>query len=165
MNKAVFLDRDGVINFEKGHYTTNLDDFIINKGVGAAIKLLKDNGYLVIVISNQGGIAKALYTHEDVLEMHIKFCEYLFEFDTKIDDFFYCPHHQDYGKCLCRKPEALLFEKAIKIYNIDVKNSLMIGDSDRDIQAAAKCGINGIKIKPNENILEICKQIVGGVYG
>ncbi len=165
MNKAVFLDRDGVINRERGRYTTNADEFIINDGIGEAVKLLKDNDFLVIVITNQGGIAKSLYSAEDVLEMHIKFCMYLAEFDTKIDDFYFCPHHHDYGKCLCRKPGSLLFEKAIKIYDIDTENSFMIGDSERDIIAASKCGIKGIQIEPNENILEICKQIIGGFYG
>ncbi len=165
MNKAVFLDRDGVINCEPGKYTTNVNDFIINQGIGESIKLLKDNNYLVIIISNQGGIAKSLYSHDDVLEMHIKLCIHLAEFDTKIDDLFYCPHHPDFGNCLCRKPKSLLFEKAISLYDIDIENSFMIGDSDRDIEAASRCGVKGIKIFPNENIFKICEQIVLGNNG
>jgi D-glycero-D-manno-heptose 1,7-bisphosphate phosphatase len=159
MNKAVFLDRDGVINFEPGHYTTNASSFIINDGIPESIKLLKENNFLVIIISNQGGIAKALYTDEDVLQMHIKLCEQLFNFDTRIDDFYYCPHHDSIEKCLCRKPETLLFEKAIAVYNIDPKKSFMIGDSDRDITAAEKCKIKSFKIIPNTNIYELCKSI------
>ncbi|MDR2011319.1 MAG: HAD-IIIA family hydrolase [Bacteroidales bacterium] len=160
MKKAVFLDRDGVINYESGNYTCNVNDFIINNGVGEAIKLLKNNGYLVIIISNQGGIAKKLYTHLDLLEMHIKLCEYLMGYNTSIDDFYYCPHHESVSKCLCRKPKSLLFEKAIAVHNIDVSESYMIGDKDRDIIPARDCGIKGFLIKPNTNIYEICKSII-----
>ena len=166
MKKAVFLDRDGVINFERGHYTVKVSDFIINDGIGEAVKLLKDNGFGVIIISNQGGIAKGLYSHDDVLDMHLKLCEYLFEYGTNIDDFFYCPHHDSISQCLCRKPNTLLFEKAMAIYNINIDNSYMIGDSERDIIAAQKCGIKAIKIEPNKNIVEICKTIIenGKIY-
>lgn len=160
MNKAVFLDRDGVINFEPGRYTCNVDDFVINKGVGESIKLLKENGYLVIIISNQGGIAKSLYSHSDVLEMHIKLCEYLAYFDTKVDDFFYCPHHPDYTKCLCRKPDTQMFERALYVYNINPAESFMIGDGDRDVEAAEKLGINGIKVSPNSNIFDVCNELI-----
>jgi D-glycero-D-manno-heptose 1,7-bisphosphate phosphatase len=159
MRKAVFLDRDGIINFEHGSYTCNVNDFIINNGVCEAIKLLKDNNFLVIIISNQAGIAKNLYTHDNLLEMHIKLCQYLREFNTNIDDFYYCPHHESITNCLCRKPESLLFEKAIAVYNIDVSKSYMIGDNERDIIAADKCGIKGFLVKPNQNIYEICNTI------
>jgi len=160
MNKAVFLDRDGVINFERGDYTCKIDDFIINDGVGEAIKLLKNNDFLVIIISNQAGLAKKLFSEEDLLEMHIKFCIYLDNYKTKIDDFFYCPHHPNFTNCLCRKPNSLLFEKAMAIYNIEPKISYMIGDRERDIISAEKCGIKTILIESNKNIFNICKNIV-----
>lgn len=165
MNKAVFLDRDGVINFEPGHYTCSAADFIINDGIGESVKLLNDSGFLVIIISNQGGIAKSLYTHDDVLEMHIKLCEHLAGFHAKVDDFYYCPHHPDFTKCLCRKPGTLMFEKALAVYDIDPAQSFMIGDGDRDIIAAENCGIKGIKVAANINILGICQQIAGGSHG
>ncbi len=160
MQKAVFLDRDGVINWEPGHYTTSVNDFIINEGIAESVKLLNDNGFIVIVISNQGGIAKGLYTEQDVLEMHEKLCKYLSRYDAKIDDLYFCPHHQDYSKCLCRKPENLLFEKAISKYSISRENATMIGDSDRDIEAAKRSGVKGVKVSPNANIFEICNTIV-----
>ena len=165
MNKAVFLDRDGVINFEPGHYTCSAEDFIINDGVGESVKLLKESGFLVIIISNQGGIAKSLYSHDDVLEMHIKLCEYLADYQAKVDDFYYCPHHPDFTKCLCRKPGTLMFEKAVAVYNIDPAQSFMIGDGDRDIKAAEKCGIKGVKVAANTNIIGVCQQITGGTNG
>ncbi|MBN2779018.1 MAG: HAD-IIIA family hydrolase [Bacteroidales bacterium] len=159
MNKAVFLDRDGVINYEAGHYTCSIKDFKINDDIGKSVKLLKDNDFLVIVISNQGGIAKGLYTEKDVLEMHISFCEYLANYQTKVDDFYFCPHHDEFGKCLCRKPQSLLLEKAMAVYNIDPLKSFMIGDRLRDIETAKKCGIKGIQIESNQSIYDICKNI------
>ncbi len=163
MTKAVFLDRDGVINKEIGQYTTSVDDFIINDGIGESIKILKSAGFSVIIISNQGGIAKGLYTHEDVFKMHIKLCEYLSKYQTAIDDFYYCPHHPDYTKCLCRKPDNLLIEKAIAVYKINRQKSFLIGDSERDMQAAKKSNIKSIKIKPNQNIVDICKNIAASI--
>lgn len=160
MQKAIFLDRDGVINKEKGTYTCNVNDFIINDGIAEAIALLKNNGFLVIIISNQAGLIKKLYNENNLLDMHIKLCTYLEEFNTKIDDFYYCPHHPDFSKCLCRKPDTLMLEKAIAYHNIDKNKSFLIGDSERDIIAANKIGIKSFKIEPNENIINICKLII-----
>lgn len=160
MEKAVFLDRDGVVNFESGRYTCNIDDFIINDGIGEAIKFLKDNDFLVIIISNQAGIAKKLYSSEDLLEMHVKLCMYLKEYGTNVDGFYFCPHHESISRCLCRKPDSLLFEKALAVYGIDPSRSFMIGDKERDIIAAGKCGIAGFIIEPNNSIYEICRSIV-----
>lgn len=160
MQKAVFLDRDGVINFERGEYTCCAENFIINDGIGESIKLLKQNDFLVIIISNQAGISKKLYTEEDLLEMHIKLCQHLKEYDTNVDDFYYCTHHDSISKCLCRKPGSLLFEKAIAVYDIDPAKSYMIGDKERDIIPAQKCGIKGFQIEANSSIYEICKSII-----
>ena len=159
MNKAVFLDRDGVINRELGHYCEKVEDFEILEDVGNAIKVLKDAGFLVIAISNQGGIAKGLYTETDVNAMHSKLCDYLSRFNTSIDDFYFCPHHDSISKCLCRKPNSLMIEKAMSVYDINPALSYMIGDGKRDIEAAEHAGVKGILIEPNSGILEICKQI------
>ena len=159
MRKAVFLDRDGVINKELGRYCENVDEFEILEDVGHAIKVLKDAGFLVIIISNQGGIAKGLYTEADVNDMHDKLCRHISEFGASIDDFYFCPHHDAISKCLCRKPQSLMIEKAMATYDIDPSQSFMIGDGNRDIEAAERAGIKGIKIESNSGILEICKQI------
>ena len=159
MNKAVFLDRDGVINRELGHYCEKVEDFEILADVGKAIKLLKDAGFIVIVISNQGGIAKGLYTEADVNAMHNKLHDYLIEYGADIDDFYFCPHHDSISKCLCRKPNSLMIEKAMSVYDINPAQSYMIGDGKRDIEAAERAGIKGILIESNTGILEICNQI------
>lgn len=159
MRKAVFLDRDGVINKELGRYCEKVDEFEILEDVGHAIKVLKDAGFLVIIISNQGGIAKGLYTEADVNDMHDKLCRHISEFGASIDDFYFCPHHDSISRCLCRKPNSLMIEKAMATYDIDPSQSFMIGDGNRDIEAAERAGIKGIKIESNSGILEICKQI------
>ncbi len=160
MNKAVFLDRDGVVNLEKGDYTYKAEDFIINPGIIESIKLLRENGFIVIIITNQGGIAKNLYSDEDVFKTHKKLYDELKKENTDINDIYYCPHHHDVSKCLCRKPESLMLEKAIAVYNIDTDKSFMFGDNERDIKAAEKVNVKGILIAPNENILKYCKQII-----
>lgn len=160
MKKAVFLDRDGVINKERGEYTYRPDDFIINAGLIESIKLLKDNGFIVIIVSNQGGIAKEIYTSEDVIKLYEILQKKLQKDGVEADDFFFCPHHEKTGRCLCRKPGSLLLEKAIALYNIDNKKSFMIGDSERDIIAAERAGVKGVLINANENIYNHCAKIV-----
>lgn len=159
MNKAVFFDRDGVINKELGDYTYLLKDFEINSGVIEGMKILSNAGFLLIVITNQAGIAKGIYSFEQFEILNKYLISELRKQGIELTEIYFCPHHETKGKCLCRKPESLLFEKAISRFKISKKESIMIGDSERDILAAEKAGIKGIKILPNQNILEICKEI------
>ncbi len=157
--KTIFLDRDGVINDNAvAYYVHKVEDFIINPGVIDSLKLFQNRGYQLIVITNQGGIAKNLYKNKDVdkLNQHLQF--ELKKEGIKLIDIFHCPHHSDVSKCLCRKPGSILFEKAIAKYNVDVKASFMIGDSERDIIAAEKVGITGIKVKANSNLFKSLKD-------
>lgn len=155
MNKAIFLDRDGVINRERGEWVYRIDDFEINKDIPESLRILQEKGFVFIVVTNQSGIAKGVYGHRDVESVHRYMEEYFRAQGIEITDVFYCPHHDDTGRCLCRKPGSLMLEKAIARYNIDVQGSLMIGDKDRDIEAAGRAGVRGILIKPNESILKI----------
>lgn len=152
INKALFLDRDGVINRERGEYTFKVNDFEILPSVAPTIKFAQELGYLVIVITNQGGIAKSLYTHADVAKVHQFMRDELDAKNASLTDILYSPHHQDYSKSLDRKPGSLMFEKAMAIYNIDPKKSFMIGDSERDIVASEAVGIHGFLIKSNDSI-------------
>ena len=141
--KCVFLDRDGVLNRERGDYTYLLDDFEVLPGVPEALALLKNNGYLLIVVTNQGGVAKGLYTRKDVMACHQKLqdsCEQL------IDAMYYAPSHPNFSESLSRKPDSLMLERAIAKYNIDVAQSWMVGDSLRDIEAADKVGVRSILV-------------------
>ncbi len=157
MNKAIFLDRDGVVNKERGEYTWRLSDFEFNNGLFEALKKLTN--YLFIVITNQGGIAKGLYTHTDVAKTNALMLKTFADNNLQLTDIYYCPHHTDYGKCLCRKPNSLMLERAIAKYNIDVKKSYFIGDTQRDIDAGKNVGLNTIKIHPNDNLLDYINKI------
>jgi|ERR1035441_3162983 D-glycero-D-manno-heptose 1,7-bisphosphate phosphatase len=160
MNKAIFLDRDGVINQERDLYTFGIDEFILNDGLIEALKAFIDKGYLLIVITNQGGIAKGLYTHQDVETVHNYLMETLAKEGIHITDIYYCPHHPDQGKCLCRKPGSLMLEKAIARYNIDAGKSYFIGDNDRDITAGNAVGVNTILIPPNTPLTTLIDKVV-----
>jgi len=157
--KAIFLDRDGVINDNSiAYYVYRIQDFKLNKGVLEALKCFSDKGYILIVITNQGGIAKKQYKEQDVDELHSYFINILKLNNIIISEIYYCPHHPEISKCLCRKPGTLLFEKAIANFKIDPKKSFMIGDSDHDIIAAEKLNIKGIKVKSNLNLFEEIKK-------
>ena len=155
MNKAVFLDRDGVIN-RKGssYYVFREEEFLFNRGVTEALKYFISKGYLLIIITNQGGIARGIFTLTHLEKLHIYMIQQLDALNIEITDIYFCPHHPDVSICRCSKPGTLLFEQAIAKYDIEVKTSFMIGDSDIDIQAAEKMGIKGILIPTNGNMME-----------
>jgi len=159
-NKALFLDRDGVINRERGEYTYRVEDFEILPSVLESLQLAQEKGYKLIVITNQGGIAKGIYTHQDVEKAHRYLTDELEKNGVTLTDIFYSPHHQDYSKSLDRKPDSLMLEKAIAIYNINPDQSIMIGDSERDIIASEKVGVKGIKIEPNSSIFDIVQNLL-----
>lgn len=152
MRKVVFLDRDGVINKERGDYTYRIEDFEWNDGIIEVLRKFNAAGYDLIVITNQGGIAKKRYTHEDVNHVHDYLMKHLKANSVKILDIYYCPHHDEVSKCLCRKPGSLLIEKAVARYGVDISQSFMIGDRDRDMEAAKGLGLRGAKVKSNENL-------------
>jgi len=155
MVKALFLDRDGVVNFERSEYTFRLEDFTINNGIIELLLNFQKDGFLIIIISNQGGISKGIYEKEDVEKLHNKFIKECKSNNINITDFFYCPHFPEIENCLCRKPKSLMLEKAIAKYNINITESLMIGDSERDMECAENVGIKGILIKSNKINLKI----------
>lgn len=156
MKKAVFLDRDGVLNVERGEYTYKIEDFILEYKVCEALQKLKKAGFLLIVITNQGGIAKGLYTAQEVWQCHYFFQE---KCGNLIDDLYYSPYNPDVTNSLSRKPESLLFERAIARYGIEPSLSYMIGDSDRDMIPAQKLGIKTIKIGTNSALqVDFCAE-------
>jgi len=158
-HKAIFLDRDGVINEECGDWTYLLEDFRINEGVVEALKIFQLKNYLLIIISNQSGIAKDVYTKEQADYLHLHLERVLKNKGIILTEIYYCPHHPDISKCLCRKPDSVLLEKAIARFNISASESFFIGDADRDIEAGKKAGVKTIKIKPNSSLLDIVNQV------
>jgi D-glycero-D-manno-heptose 1,7-bisphosphate phosphatase len=144
--KCVFLDRDGVLNEDLNDYLFRLEDLVIPEGVAEALRQLKQAGFLLIVITNQAGIAKGLYQADAVYAIHDKIQEVS---GVVLDDIYFSPHHEKYsGRSLSRKPDSLLLEKAIAKYNIDYQQSWMVGDRDRDMQAGKKVGLKTIQVIP-----------------
>lgn len=159
MNKAIFLDRDGVLNKDNANYTYRVEDFILLDGVLDALQILRDRGYVFIVITNQAGIARNIYTHNDVTKVHEYLLAKLSEGHIHISEIYYCPHYTEVGNCICRKPDSLLIEKALARFSIDASQSYFIGDRIRDIEAATKAGVKGIKVDTDADLRTILHLI------
>ena len=151
MQKAIFLDRDGVLNFELGDYVSKPEDFKVLEFVPKQLKRLQNDNFLLIVITNQGGIAKGLYSHDELAVIHKILTDELAKNDVTLTEIFYCQHHPEISKCLCRKPGSIMIEKALAKYHVDPNLSFMIGDKERDITAANAAGVKGLLIHANEN--------------
>lgn len=161
MRKAVFFDRDGTINSDVGHYYIyKKEDFVLNEGVINIMRKLQESNFLLFVITNQGGVAKGIYSCEDVEKVNDYMLELLNAEGIKIENIYYCPHHESVGKCQCRKPSPFFINKAIKDYNLDKDKCFMIGDSKRDIESANAAGIKGLKIEANENMSRLVEEII-----
>ena len=158
-NKAVFLDRDGVLNQEIGDYVCRFEDFKVLDNFGA-LKAMQEKGYLLIVATNQGGLAKGWYSENELGKMHSYLRDVYEEHGIHITDIFYCPHHPDFtGDCDCRKPKPGLLLQGINKYNIDPAKSYFIGDRERDIEAGAAAGVKGILINSNQPLAEVLNLI------
>lgn len=149
---AVFLDRDGTINEEAG-YLDRLDKLKILPGAPTAIRLLNEAGLKTIVITNQAGVAKGFFEESFVNEVHRRISDSMAAAGAFIDRFYYCPHHPDEGKppyrqsCSCRKPAAGMLFSAAGDLDLDLEASFFIGDTVRDMEAAAAAGVKGILVK------------------
>ena len=158
--KCIFLDRDGTLNVLKG-FITDPDQIELEDSVSEAVKLINDSGYLAIVITNQPVIARGLCDFSDLEHINEKIEMLLGENGAYIDDLFFCPHHPDAGypgerkeykiKCKCRKPGIELIEKAADKYNIDIKQSWMVGDSTMDIQTGINAGMHTVLLETGES--------------
>lgn len=157
-NKAVFLDRDGVINVERS-YTYRLEDFVILEDVMEVLKVLKEKGYLLVIVSNQSGVAQGIYKQEDVEVLHTYMHEEFNKNNISIEETYYCPHHPTKGRCICRKPESLFVEKALARFDIDASKSYFIGDKQRDIDAGENVGVKGVLIEANSSLKNILNDI------
>lgn len=158
MNKAIFLDRDGIINTERG-YTYRLEDFVILPDLMESLQFLQKEGYLFIIVTNQSGIAKELYTQENVEDIHAYLLNEFKKHNIVISEIYYCLHHPDVSRCICRKPDSLFVEKALARFEIDPAQSYFIGDKERDVEAAAKGGVKGILVPSNTSLKTILNQI------
>ena len=136
--KAIFLDRDGVINRDRGsEYVDRWDKFRFIPGSLKALRLLKEEGYRVVVISNQAGVAKGVYSLKELSLLTRRMKEKVEEAGGRLDAVYYCTHQKE-NRCTCRKPKTALFRRAHLRFGIPFKNAFVVGDSVRDIIAGKR---------------------------
>lgn len=147
-SRAVFLDRDGTINVEK-NYLWKIEDWEWIPGAPEAIRELNDTGFRVIVVSNQAGIAKGYYKAEDVIALHHFVSDALARIGARIDAYYFCPHHPDFGdaECTCRKPKPGMLLRAAADYKVDLQESWIIGDKLIDVTAGKRAGTKAAMVK------------------
>jgi D,D-heptose 1,7-bisphosphate phosphatase len=149
---AVFMDRDGTINEEVG-YLDNIDKLVVYPQAFAAIRKINENGMKTVVITNQSGVARGIFTEDLVVEVHRRIQDALKQMGAHIDAFFYCPHHPSAGEppyrqlCACRKPEAGMIIAAAKEMDIDLQQSYMIGDTLKDMEAGVNAGAKVVLVR------------------
>jgi len=156
---AIFLDRDGVINHDPGDYTKSLAEFTLLPTFLEALIPLKESGFEFVVITNQGGIAKGLYDHKNVIEIHDHLQAKCTANGTPLLDIFYSPHHPDHGNSLSRKPGSLMIERALAKHRLDPEKCWMIGDKSRDIDAGKGAGVPGFQIPVNGDLLAATRHL------
>lgn len=172
MKKAVFVDRDGTL-IEEANYLSQTADLHIFPFTAEAIKLLKENGFLIIVVTNQSGIGRKIFDETAMRRIHEKIQD---DLSGKIDGFYFCPHLPD-KKCFCRKPNPGMVKAACGDFSIDLKNSWMIGDKAVDVETGFRAGMKTALVltgygrteieilnkNPDliaENLLEAVKKII-----
>ncbi len=147
MNKAAFLDRDGVINRKapEGQYVTCWEDLQFLPGVPEAIGLLTGAGYCVFVVSNQRCVANGLLTVAELESIHRRMCQELAAVGATITQVYYCPHEKQ-PPCRCRKPAPGMLLTAAQTHKLDLTSSWMIGDSEIDVEAGRNAGCRTVRI-------------------
>ncbi|NME35995.1 MULTISPECIES: D-glycero-beta-D-manno-heptose 1,7-bisphosphate 7-phosphatase [Fusobacterium] len=156
-NKAIFLDRDGTINIDKD-YMYRIEDFEFEPKADEALKILNDLGYILIVVTNQSGVARGYYTEKDIQTLHEKLSKILKEKNINISKFYYCPHHPTKGigeyklDCFCRKPYPGMLLKGMDEFNIDPSLSFMVGDKLSDVEAGLKADVTPVILKTRNDI-------------
>ena len=165
MIRAIFFDRDGVLNEEVG-YLWEIEKFKWVNGAREAIKFCNERGLPAIVVTNQGGIARGLYTARHVDALHAFMQEELARLGAHIDAFYYCPHHpegivEEFSvACECRKPKPGLILRACQDFKINPSEAILFGDSDRDIKAAEAAGLRAGIFFAGGNLLEVVRHHV-----
>jgi D-glycero-D-manno-heptose 1,7-bisphosphate phosphatase len=154
MNKALFLDRDGVINVDKVHVYLK-EDFEFSEGIFNLVRKYADTGYLIIVITNQSGIAKGVYSEKEYFDLTEWMIGQFRKEAITISKVYHCPHHPDItGPCNCRKPEPGMILNAIRDFDLDISQCVLIGDNESDLKAGRNAGI------PENNLMFFGDQMV-----
>ena len=158
--KALFLDRDGVVNVEK-NYLHKIDQFELMDGILDVCRHYEAKGYLIIIVTNQSGISRGYYSENDFKHLSDWMVERFKSLGVAITHIYHCPHHESIdGKCDCRKPEPGMFLEAQRDFNLDMENSVMIGDNERDIEAAIRAGVTTNILLSTQSEASKANQIV-----
>lgn len=163
LRPAAFIDRDGVINEER-NYVHRVDDFVILPGVPEALRRFRDAGYVLVVVTNQAGIGRGMYSEADFHELTRHMQARLAEYDASVDAVYFCPHHPTAGvgayrtNCNCRKPHPGMLLDAQRDWPIDMTRSVLVGDKLSDVQAGLAAGVgrcvlvrSGHELGPDES--------------
>ncbi len=143
-NTAVFLDRDGTLNEDRG-YVTSPEQLVIFSGVPEALARLNQMGVQVILVTNQSAIGRGLMTIHDLQHIHQKLVDLLGSHEGRIDEMYVCPHHPDEG-CACRKPQVGMIKQAEERFSLDLAQCFFVGDKCSDLEAAHKAGVTGVLV-------------------
>jgi D-glycero-D-manno-heptose 1,7-bisphosphate phosphatase len=156
-SKALFLDRDGVINVEKD-YLYKIEDFEFIDGIFELCKHYQELGFIIVVVTNQSGIARGYYSEEDYNKLTSWITNEFLTQGIDIKKIYHCPHHPKIsGECNCRKPNPGMLLEASKEFNIDLKKSIIIGDKERDIEAGLNAGLTTTYLFDESNHIQISK--------
>ena len=160
---AIFLDRDGTLNEDKG-YTYRIEDFKILPYVFEGLRKLSDLGFSFFVITNQSGVRRGYYTERDVLRFHAYMKEVIYEnTGVIIEDFYFCPHLPE-DNCKCRKPNTFFLEEIYKRFRFNKRYSFVIGDKLSDVEMAHRFGLYGILVLTGEGRKSVLKIKQKGIY-
>lgn len=158
--KAVFIDRDDTIA-KDCPYCSEPEDLVLFKGVPGSISRLNAAGYLVIMVTNQSGVSRGFFSQDKLTQIHAKMIQDIEAGGGKVDDIFFCPHHPDEG-CDCRKPEIGMVHQACRKHHVNLAESFVIGDSDKDVEMARRCGCRSIQVDENLTFKDAVDMILEG---
>lgn len=160
--RAAFLDRDGVLNRRApAHdYVRSPDEFFWLTGAREGVRRLNDEGWLVLVVSNQRGVARGLMTAQDVEAIHARAQRELGLIGAHVDAFYTCPHGDD-DACACRKPQPGLLLRAAQDWDVDLAASFLVGDDERDLEAARRAGVRGHRMPTDGDLRQALAAVLG----
>jgi D-glycero-D-manno-heptose 1,7-bisphosphate phosphatase len=159
--KAIFLDRDGVINIDYGH-VHEIENFKFIDGIFNLCRFFLSKGYIIIVVTNQGGIGKGLYSKNEFNDLDSWMRKEFYYEGIEISKTFYCPHTKEQN-CECRKPKPGMFLRAIDDYKVDPKTSILIGDNMSDLEAGKQAGIENLFLFTENNHFELLDRIISTI--
>ncbi len=146
LRPAVFFDRDGTL-IDDEHYLADPARVRLRTGAAAAVRRVNEAGLAAVIVTNQSGIARGMFTEDDYARVRDRVLELLAEAGARIDATYHCPHHPDFGgACACRKPGIALFQQAASEHALDLARSAFIGDRLRDVSPAARFGALGVLV-------------------